>query len=69
MIKKSLNTGVIPNNWKTAHVVPIYKKDPKYYSESNSVFSDLNLLQTTRAHIVRGCCGHDCNHAISAYHH
>ena len=38
MIKKSLNTGVIPNNWKTAHV-PIYKKDPKYYSESNRLYS------------------------------
>jgi hypothetical protein len=38
MIKKTLNTGVIPNNWKTAHV-PIYKKDPKYYSESNRLYS------------------------------
>ena len=28
--QKSLNTEAIPNDWKTAHVVPIYRKGPKY---------------------------------------
>jgi len=34
LVFKSLNTGAIPNHWKTAHFVTIYKSGPKYNSEN-----------------------------------
>jgi len=30
IINKSLETGVVPTDWCTAHVSPIYKKESKY---------------------------------------
>ena len=33
IFQQSLITGAILNDWKTAHVVPIYKKGLKYNSE------------------------------------
>jgi hypothetical protein len=30
----SLESGVVPSDWKTAHVAPVYKKDPKYNPEN-----------------------------------
>jgi hypothetical protein len=42
----SLNIQGIPYNWKTVHIVSIYKKGTKYNSE-NYDFSDMHLLQTT----------------------
>jgi hypothetical protein len=41
-----LNIQGIPYNWKTVHIVSIYKKGTKYNSE-NYDFSDMHLLQTT----------------------
>ena len=26
----SLESGVVPSDWKTAHLAPVYKKGPKY---------------------------------------
>ena len=30
IFQKSLDTGVVPSDWRTAHVSPIYKKGSKY---------------------------------------
>ena len=30
----SRESGVVPSDWKTAHVAPVYKKDPKYNPEN-----------------------------------
>jgi hypothetical protein len=46
ILQKSLNIQGIPYNWKTVHIVSIYKKGTKYNSE-NYDFSDMHLLQTT----------------------
>ena len=34
IFNKSLETGVVPTDWRTAHVSPIYKKGSKYSPEN-----------------------------------
>ena len=45
---KSVTTGIVPSDWRTAHVSPVYKKGQKYNPENSSNFIDVYLLQTIR---------------------
>jgi hypothetical protein len=31
---ESQSTGIVPSDWRTAHVSPVYKKDQKYNPEN-----------------------------------
>ena len=47
ILNKSLETGEIPNDWRTAIVTPVYKKWDRYKAEYYRPISlDLHLLQT-----------------------
>ncbi|CAB4038149.1 Hypothetical predicted protein, partial [Paramuricea clavata] len=44
LFNKSLNTGVLPCNWKLANVVPVHKKDNKEHVENYRPISLLSLI-------------------------
>ena len=48
LFNKSVTTGIVPSDWRTAHVSPVYKKGQKYNPENSSNFIDVYLLQTIR---------------------
>ena len=51
IFEKSIKTGVVPDDWKTAHVSPVYKKGKKYNPEKlPSYITHMYLLQTFRTH-------------------
>ena len=41
IFKKSLDEGVVPLDWRSANVVPLYKKGAKSLPTSKSHFSNL----------------------------
>jgi hypothetical protein len=34
LFNKSVTTGIVPSDWRTAHVSPVYEKGQKYNSEN-----------------------------------
>ncbi|CAB3991202.1 Hypothetical predicted protein, partial [Paramuricea clavata] len=44
LFNKSLNTGVLPRDWKLANVVPVHKKDNKEHVENYRPISLLSLI-------------------------
>ena len=34
IVQISLESGVVPSDWKASNVAPVYKKDPKYNPEN-----------------------------------
>jgi hypothetical protein len=50
----SLDSGVVPSDWKTAHVVPVYKKGPKYNPENHRPISLTCICCKLLEHIVVG---------------
>ena len=50
--QKSLNTGEVPTDWRTAHVSPIYKKGSKYNPENYRPISLTCICCKILEHIV-----------------
>ena len=48
----SLESGVVPSDWKTAHVAPVYKKGPKYNPENYRPISLTCICCKLLEHIV-----------------
>jgi hypothetical protein len=51
VLKKSLSSGTVPNDWKTANVTPIYKKgkksDPSNYRPVSLTSISCKLLRVS----------------------
>jgi hypothetical protein len=47
-----LESGVVPSDWKTAHVAPVYKKGPKYNPENYRPISLSCICCKLLEHIV-----------------
>ena len=52
IFQKSLDTGVVPSDWRTAHVSPIYKKGSKYNPENYRPISLTCICCKILEHIV-----------------
>ena len=52
IFQKSLESGVVPSDWKTAHVAPVYKKGPKYNPENYRPISLTCICCKLLEHIV-----------------
>ncbi|KAK3085883.1 hypothetical protein FSP39_009995 [Pinctada imbricata] len=50
--QKSLDTGDVPNDWRTAHVSPIYKKGSKYNPENYRPISLTRICCKILEHVV-----------------
>ena len=62
---KSLETGQLPSDWKTANVVPIYKKGPKYLPVNYRPVSLTCICSKLMEHIIVSQIGkHLQNHNI-----
>ena len=52
IFQTSLESGVVPSDWKTAHVAPVYKKGPKYNPENYRPISLTCICCKLLEHIV-----------------
>ena len=52
LFNKSLRTGVVPQDWKLANVVPVYKKEDKEHVENYRPISLLSLISK----VLERCC-------------
>ena len=52
IFQKSLDTGVVPSDWRTAHVSPIYKKGFKYNPENYRPISLTCICSKILEHVV-----------------
>ena len=50
--RSSLSTGIVPNDWKTALVAPVYKKGPKYKPSNYRPISLTCIASKLIAHIL-----------------
>ena len=63
----SLESGVVPSDWKTAHVAPVYKKGPKYNPENYRPISLACICCKLLEHIVvSNIMSHDYHYHISS---
>jgi hypothetical protein len=58
VLKKSLSSGTVPNDWKTANVTPIYKKgkksDPSNYRPVSLTSISCKLLRVSSGITLSG---------------
>ena len=52
IFQKSLDTGIVPSDWRTAHVSPIYKKGSKYNPENYRPISLTCICCKILEHVV-----------------
>ena len=65
IFEKSIKTGVVPEDWKTAHVSPVYKKGQKYNPENYRPISLTCICCKLLEHIiVKHIMKHADNHNI-----
>lgn len=53
LFNKSFQSGSLPNDWKIAHIIPVYKKGPKYKKENYRQVSLTSIISKTAEKIVK----------------
>ena len=65
LYQKSLNTGAVPQDWKDAHVVPLFKKDERHLASNYRPVSLTLITCKIMEHIVHSSVmGHFDRHKI-----
>ena len=71
LFNKSLRTGVVPQDWKLANVVPVYKKGDKEHVENYRPISLLSLISKVLERCLFDCIKdrvfsqiNDCQHGF-----
>jgi hypothetical protein len=65
LFNKSVTTGIVPSDWRTAHVSPVYKKGQKYNPENNRPISLTCICCKLLEHlIVKHIMSHADTHNI-----
>ena len=69
--RSSLSTGIVPNDWKTALVAPVYKKGPKYKPSNYRPISLTCIASKLIEHILVSCImtHFDSNDLLSPFQH
>ena len=52
IFKQSLETGIVPSQWKHAYVSPIFKKDQKYNPKNYRPISLTSVICKSMEHII-----------------
>ena len=60
LFNKSLRCGVLPDDWKLANIVPVHKRDEKYYVENYRPIPLLPLI----AKVLERCIFHHIKHHV-----
>ena len=60
IFNKSLDSGLVPSNWRTANVCPVFKKGERYRAESYRLISLTCICCKLMEHII---ISHIMNHA------
>ena len=69
LFDKSYRTGVIPRDWKLAHVVPVYKKGSKNNVENYRPISLTSIIMKTYEKVIRDALMLRCADKIVDFQH